>query len=243
MSFYGLQASPYSEVAAILPQYKKNIVEDKTNRARVNLKGWVGTGNETTRKQIANFGPITVAIGVILCLAGIFLTLARHRVLPHGVNAISEMGIWGQVAGYGGLGVGFMITLVGGVQWYFSKRNSPAKSSAQNNEPDVSATHYNAEVAEMDSYFPNRVKADELFAVDNPARKEITIYYKEWDAEEQIHFPGYKVFNYKNSTPEAAFQNWFKNNQNLVQDKHFIDLSLMNSRTQEFETRRKQQTD
>jgi hypothetical protein len=90
-----------------------------------------------------HYWPIAVAVGAILCLAGVFLTLAAHQVLPHGINVISDLGIWGQVAGYGGLGVGFIITLIGGVKWYLKKQNTGVDTSVDKSVPEVSGTHDN----------------------------------------------------------------------------------------------------
>jgi hypothetical protein len=101
--------------STISPQYKKDIIGDKTNPKDLLKKGNVNG------KERANYWSLAIAIGVILCLGGIFLTLAAHQVLPHGVNAISDLGVWGQVAGYGGLGIGFMSALIGAVKCYLNK--------------------------------------------------------------------------------------------------------------------------
>jgi hypothetical protein len=52
--------------------------------------------------------PITVAIGIVVSLGGVFLLLAYYQILPHGINAISGMRVWGQVIGYGSMGVGWL---------------------------------------------------------------------------------------------------------------------------------------
>lgn len=74
----------------------------------------------STSTKTTNWPLIAVAIGIILGLAGLFLTLAAHQILPHGVNAISDLGIWGRVSGYCGLGIGFITTLIGLVKWYLN---------------------------------------------------------------------------------------------------------------------------
>jgi|GEM_PF-5786043 len=69
-----------------------------------------------------NYWPIAVASGVILSLGGVLLILAAHQILPHGVNAISNLGIWGQVSGYCSLGVGVIIILIGAVQGHLKNK-------------------------------------------------------------------------------------------------------------------------
>lgn len=76
-----------------------------------------------------NYWPIAVAIGVIISLGGIFLILAAHQILPHGVNAIRTWGIWGQVSGYCSLGVGVIIILIGAVQGHL-KNKMPVENRA-----------------------------------------------------------------------------------------------------------------
>jgi hypothetical protein len=53
---------------------------------------------------------IPIAIGIVVSLGGIFLLLAYYQILPHGINAMSGMGVWGQVVGYGVVGSGLVIT-------------------------------------------------------------------------------------------------------------------------------------
>jgi len=230
MSFPGLQAFQYANVAAILPHHN-HMIENTAKQAKANIKKW----STINSQGITNYWPIAIAAGAIFCLAGVFLTLAAHQVLPHGINAISDLGIWGQIAGYGGLGIGFIIALIGAVKWYLNKQNT----SVDNSEPDVSCTLYNAEVSEMDSYFPQRLKDNELFAVDDPSRKEIKIYYREWDNEVGGMLPAApEIIEYKNSTPNEAFERWSQNHATIVQGKTFINLDTLRQRTESFEKRK-----
>lgn len=67
--------------------------------------------------------PCMVAIGIILALGATFLTLAAHQILPHGVNAISKLGLGGQLLGYTGLGLGVLTTLIGTMKWCLGKNS------------------------------------------------------------------------------------------------------------------------
>lgn len=69
-----------------------------------------------------NYWPIAVAIGVIVSLGSVFLFLAANQILPYKVNAISELGIWGQVSGYCGWGAGVIITSIGAIQWHLKNK-------------------------------------------------------------------------------------------------------------------------
>lgn len=80
-------------------------------------------------KEASNCPLTAVAIGAILCVAGVFLTLAVHQVLPHGINAMSDLGIWGQIIGYGVLGIGMIVAIAGFVKWHLQKDNASSKNS------------------------------------------------------------------------------------------------------------------
>jgi len=256
MSFPGLQALQHSDVAALLPQNIKESIGKKTDQTRANLKKSNLQGNQGT-----HYWPIAVAIGVILSLAGIFLILAAHQVLPHGVNALS--GMWGQVFGYGGLGVGLTLTLVSAVKWSLKKRNV-GLTQTQDDQYDqlrVSATQYKAEIAEMDAYFPHRLQTNELLAVDNPSRKEVTIYYRQWSEEKQRVVAMQETFVYESNPDdvfietrvptqkemfiyeqnrEEAFAEWCETHSSIVKEKQFVTLDSLRQRTEGFERKKEQ---
>jgi len=51
-------------------------------------------------------------------LGGVFLLLAHYQILPQAINAMSELGVWGQVIGYGVMGTGLVVVAVSGVKRY-----------------------------------------------------------------------------------------------------------------------------
>ena len=55
----------------------------------------------------------SLVIGIIACLAGLFLILAYLQVLPNGVNAISQHAIWGKLIGGGLLSFGLLSIICG----------------------------------------------------------------------------------------------------------------------------------
>lgn len=59
---------------------------------------------------------VTVALGIITAVGAFFLLLATYQVLPPGVNAISQLGIWGQVAGFGAVAASLVLIAVGGLK-------------------------------------------------------------------------------------------------------------------------------
>ncbi|MFC2049247.1 hypothetical protein ACFLR2_01055 [Chlamydiota bacterium] len=77
-------------------------------------------------QKSSNKLPILVALGIIVALGGVFLVLASYQILPTGVNTISNLGIWGQVLGFGPLGLGLLITLVSCVKGCQAQKKSPA---------------------------------------------------------------------------------------------------------------------
>lgn len=72
---------------------------------------------DSVGSKAANFCPVAIATGALLCVAGIFLILASHQVLPHGVNAISSLGVCNHAIGYSILGAGVILALIGSVMW------------------------------------------------------------------------------------------------------------------------------
>lgn len=183
--------------------------------------------NNSTVKKPTHYWPIAIALGIILCLAGLFLALAAYQIIPNGVNAISDLGVWGQVAGYGLLGAGFVIMLVGAIKWYLNKKNAH-----DNSEPDASDTRYNAAMAAMKDYLPHRLKSNELLVVDNPSKKEITVYY--WEGNVVITgarpaTPDTLAYR-EDATPEEAFEGWNRQHAGIAQGKTFIDLDTLRGR-------------
>lgn len=71
-----------------VPQLPPDILEAARNKARAPLV----TSDFTT-------GKVIIGIAIIVALGGIFLFLAAQNVLPHGVNAISKLEVWGTAAG------------------------------------------------------------------------------------------------------------------------------------------------
>ena len=82
--------------------------------------------SEVKGKGMTQCHPLAVAIGAILCLGALFLLLAACQVLPQGVNALSNLGVWGQLIGYGVLGIGVFVVLVGAVRWHLHTKNEEA---------------------------------------------------------------------------------------------------------------------
>jgi hypothetical protein len=66
-----------------------------------------------------------VVLGIILSLGALFLLLAAYRILPQGINAISELGVWNLVIGYGSLSLGLVASVIAGVQKYSSPSPLP----------------------------------------------------------------------------------------------------------------------
>lgn len=61
---------------------------------------------------------LIIPAGMLIIVASIFLVLAANQILPHGINALSRIGIGGSIAAYGGLAIGILITLIGSVKRY-----------------------------------------------------------------------------------------------------------------------------
>ena len=178
-----------------------------------------------------------VALGVIAALGGVFLTLAAHQILPQGINAISSLGVGGQVLGYGVIGLGVLIAMIGAVK---SRHVHEQNSKLAAYKDGVEGAHHNAEEAEMDAYFPYILQRDEFFIVDTALRSEMTIYYREWDEKKGLAYPRYAMVSYANSTPQTAFDEWCGKHQTFVQGASCIDLQTLRQRTEAFEEKKQQ---
>ena len=100
-------------------------------KSTLNRTNWQN-GSINPEKKVSCCVPIAfMAIGIITFLGGVFLTLALHQVLPHGLNAISELGVPGKLASYGSLGLGAIFSLVGAVKLYLIKRDREDSPESQ----------------------------------------------------------------------------------------------------------------
>jgi len=78
---------------------------------------------------------ILVALGIIVCLGATFLMLASYQILPHTINSISHLCVWGQVMGYGTLGFGLILIAAGSVCYLVIKRNTDSGDAPLSNAP------------------------------------------------------------------------------------------------------------
>lgn len=235
MATLAFQAFPYRAVADTLPADRKESIQQKVEHPRGHgSRVVVPQQNIGAEQKTSHCLPITVALGIIIFLGGIFLSLAAHQILPHGVNALSELGIWGEVVGYGSLGLGLIIILAGAVKQHLTEKQ------ALHTETPKFNLSYDAEVAEMDAYFPQRLKANELFAVDDPDRHEIRLYYTAWDDDAKHHLAQPPEIIKYDRIPEISYLSWAAQHQDTVKDKTFITLDMLHVRTLEHVTKRQQ---
>src|ERR1700722_3798471 len=77
-----------------------------------------------------------IVLGVILSLGGLFLLLAALQVLPHGLNAISQLGIGGKLVGGASIGLGVFSIGYGLIGWYRNKKPSANREIHENEVPE-----------------------------------------------------------------------------------------------------------
>lgn len=87
-------------------------------------------GNEPTSTHIPYGGYTVVAIGITVVVGGIFIALATYQLFPPHGNIISQLGIWGEVAGYGTIATGMVIIAIGSV---LSGSNKPEEKIEEKN--------------------------------------------------------------------------------------------------------------
>lgn len=219
MSIPKLQSYPYEEVAQLLPERFNNRVITNVRSAERNL----GHLNINGGKKRSNWFPIIGAIGMIVALGGVFLTLAAYQILPHGINAISRLDVWGRVAGYGTIGCGVLVFAIGAVKSLLIRQQNTKIDAYQSG---IEGTRHNSQSSEMDAYFPVTLKDNELFAMNNSSRKEITVY----------SHTSSKTFSYEEN-PNDAYTQWVKKKSDIVKGKSFITLETLKQKSEEFERR------
>lgn len=65
---------------------------------------------------------IVVAVGALIMLGSLFLILAAHQILPHGINSISNLGLACYFASYGPFTIGLVTFLIGVVRLTCSQK-------------------------------------------------------------------------------------------------------------------------
>ncbi len=78
--------------------------------------------------QKCHYLPVLLALGAIVAVGGVFLILAAQRVLPHSINAISQLGVGGLGAGSGIVACGVLLMAIGGVKCYLAGQHSTNES-------------------------------------------------------------------------------------------------------------------
>lgn len=84
------------------------------------------THNIDVRKN--NLPAIILAIGIILMLGGVFLTLAYYQILPHAINSISNLGALGAIIGWGTVLLGAAILIAGMFKKFCKAAPNPPQS-------------------------------------------------------------------------------------------------------------------
>lgn len=83
--------------------------------------------NHEVDVRTKNLSYLILAIGIILMLGGVFLTLAYYQILPHAINSISNLGALGAIIGWGTVLLGAAILIAG----MFKKFCKPAPNPPQ----------------------------------------------------------------------------------------------------------------
>jgi len=91
--------------------------------------------------QKSNVCLIIVAVGVIVSLGGIFLTLAAYQIFPVNANVISHLDTGGQVMAYGVLGLGITIIGISSTKRYLIQHQNAENTRPSSPPPPSSSTH------------------------------------------------------------------------------------------------------
>lgn len=203
------QAYNFQDVAPLLPEATKTNIETKASKAEIKYLHPEG-------KASKNWFPILIALGAILALGGVFLSLAAHQVFPRGVNVISNLSPYGQLLGYGTIALGSLIAGIGALKSYHIYKHNSNVDAAMT---VVNEVRHDAAKSEMDNYFPKLLKKNEYFVVDDPDKSSLTIYFSK--EIKKLHMDGTKIIaeettlrshyegvSYAQTSPEKAFEDW-----------------------------------
>lgn len=152
-------------------------------------------------------GLLLIALGVILAIGGIFLTLAAHQILPQGANAISNLGVGGQILSYGFIGLGALASVSGIIKYLF----------------------YSTVISDtaLDKYMEDRVGVSEILAIDIPDKKEVRVFYRRWTGSEYCFIPDTVPYE---QDPEQALQDWGSTHSLKLLQRQFIEGRTLRSR-------------
>ena len=159
MSVPPLSTLTHRQVADLLPQRLKLEVEKDEAGAKANSVRFFGVPHDA--KPSKTF-PLLIVLGILAVIGGIFLLLAAHKILPQAANAISNLGLWGHVIGYGVGGLGLISVVLGGVLTYRNHRYVAEVRQVPAN------TRHTSERPRMDNYFYGVLDEKSLVAVDDP---------------------------------------------------------------------------
>lgn len=201
----------HSDVVFILPEYVRGGIEFSSAYS----PGYA--------KRATNYAPLVVALGVIVLLAGLFLALSAHQMLPFGVNSMSNMGVnffndlrfWEYFTGYLGMGVGFGLTLAGSV-----KRHSVCKQN-RHRDNEISDASSLEENEQLEKFLLPLLEVNELFVEQDPEQKCLNIYIYSSTRCTVVQY---------DDKPCQALENWRLNNSAIVEGKQFITLDTLKQR-------------
>lgn len=183
---YSDVAISYSDVITLLPNKPQH-----------------STKNQNTRRQYT-CAITSMVLGIIICLGAAYLVLAAYQILPQGINVIGDLNMWGQLAGYGGLGLGSLIFLIGWVKCHGDKKhNHKLKATIRYS----TAIQYDGELTRLKSSLRGKLQPNEVLVVDDKALTTLFFYYLVWD-------PNIKNFDIEEdrigytTSAENGFKRW-----------------------------------
>lgn len=235
MAIPPLSTLTHRQVADLLPAEEKQQVIAETGKARGK---WQKIYNVSSGEKVTkNSFPVLIVLGILAVIGAAFVLLAAHKVLPQSANAISDLGMWGQVIGYSAGGLGVLALIIGGILTYRAYRHNKRVALVQSESEEW--TGYNSEQARMFSYFPWVLNPQSVVAVDQPKEHSIIIYYQATRVENGPFFGQRATISYENTTPAEAYVAWCKEHAAIVQGKSFLDLGQLQELVQQSESKRK----
>jgi len=114
-----------------------------------------------------------IALGIVAALGGIFLLLAAFNVLPHGINAISQLGLGGKVLGGVVIGLGLFSIGYGLFLWDRSNQRSFISTHEENYESHHKQVRNHEAQKDLSTAIPatNEVKSLNIDETDNQREK------------------------------------------------------------------------
>lgn len=228
----------HAELGELLPMKTRMDLQTEVFDKEIQLRD---EANLKSMKLTKNWFPIPTVAGVAMAVAGVFLVLAAHQILPRGINAISQLGPYGKIGGYALLAVGSLTTLASAPPSLFVYRRNAKIHSI---EKKVMAFQAEKERQAVEDIFKKVLKPNEYLVIDDPSKSLLTICQAEENpsagkkgknVKAKQSYTSISTVTYPKSSPEKGLQTWTETHKQFAEKATPIRIKTLKERVRAFE--------